>query len=252
MECVTHRDYAWFVTFTYNDEALPITLDVDGAPVPTLEKKTFLKWLNNQTADLGPFRYYSVGEYGDLSGRPHYHAAVFPQSIAQVSALADQWERQFGFTTAAPLNTQRARYLAQYTTKKLTAADDDRLKGCQQPEFRTSSRNPPLGHEFAEQLIEHYTIKPTAAQLVAERGDIERSWRFDGHVYPIGGYVLNYVRKGLGIPLLHRDRAQANPNYLDWHEVQEAEWNPREANDQRIKADAKKTQRLYRTTAAKL
>lgn len=245
MEVCTHGDYSWFVTLTYAPEALPITLDSDGAPVATLAKKAFRRWVDNQQQDLGYFGYYAVGEYGDLSGRPHYHMAVFPQHAGQVNALCDNWRRRFGFAQVAEMCDERARYLSGYTCKKLTAANDDRLRGNQEPEFRVSSRRPPLGAAFAEAVAQHYKTNSAAKKVLEERGDVDRTWRTGGRIYPIGQWPLKRIRELLGIPLLHRDRAQ-HPGYLDWHELQEALCEPEKGDNQDAQIKAKRWQKLHR------
>lgn len=250
MESVTHGQMGWFLTLTYDPEHVPIAYDHENQEaIETLDKSEFKKWIKASQRSLGSYRYYAVGEYGEVTGRPHYHMAVFPQSYAQVLALCDMWEE--GFHTLSEMCDERARYLANYTAKKLTKADDQRLALCQEPEFRCSSGRPPLGADFADRIIEHYK-QPKFAAIVEERGDIERSWRLGGRTYPIGQYPLTRIRKGLGIPLLHRERARANPRYLDYHETEETECNPEEAKGMEVRIRGKKTQRLHRSTSIKL
>lgn len=245
MEWLTHYKQtgvnSYFLTFTYAPEHLP----ENGS----LEKDYFLKWINNATRDCDPFRYYAIGEYGEESGRAHYHMAIFPKNAAQIDAIRAYWKK--GFTQAAEMEHERARYLANYTTKKLTKRTDHRLAPGQEPEFRTSSRNPPLGAVFAENLITHWR-QPRNAAHIEQRGDIERTFRFENRIYPLGSWVLNHIRKNLGIPLLHRDRIAANENYLDYHHTQEAEWNPYEAESLDKKLNAKKKQTHYRGSSQKI
>ena len=220
MEQSTTNLYSWFQTYTYADSTLPLAQNTDY--VPTLKKKRFLKWLDNQQQAIGPFRYYAVGEYGERFGRPHYHAAIFPTHDGQITELRRAWRRRFGHTDEIELNPKLARYLAQYAAKKLTAPDDYRLEENQEPEFRESSRRPPLGRDLTDQIAETYR-SGNAARVVADRGDIERTIRLHGRIYPLPDWSLARIRKTLGIPLRHEDRAAAHPNYLDWHEIQEAE-----------------------------
>ena len=93
---------------------------------------------------------------------------------------------------------------------------------------------------------------PKAQNLINTRGDIERTIRIDGQIYPLGGWVLQRLRKKLGIPELHRDRIAANPNYLDYHDSQEAEWNQIEADQQERYLNAKKRQTHYRGQSQKI
>lgn len=197
-----------FVTLTYNDEKVPITEDGHQ----TLRKQKFRQWLaNTQKQVTGPFRYYAVGEYGDDTHRPHYHLVCFPTQFAQVRALQWAWRKK-GFTSAYPLNPQRAGYCANYTTKKLTKGDDPRLKPDQEPEFRISSKNPPLAKEFCDGLIKQYRQRKWKREVIDKRGDVIRVFRFNNRIYPIGDWALRYMRKELGIPQTERER-MLNPNY---------------------------------------
>lgn len=250
MENITNYDSyqleAWFITLTYNDQTVPVQADY----VQTLQKKKTLRWISDQQKTAGYFRYYAVGEYGELSGRPHYHLALFPRAPKQVGDICTAWENRFGYTKADPLNPERARYLANYTTKKLTKADDSRLLPGMEPEFRTSSRHPPLGAEFAAGLARFWS-QPKGKKLIEERGDIERCFRYQGKIYPIGDWVLTEARKMLGIPILHRDRLQ-HPRYEEFHELQEAIWEPDQAKALEARLNGKAIQKLYRSTSQKL
>lgn len=66
--------HRYFVTLTYDDEHLP--LDDKSRPVLVkLHLSAFLKRLRN----IFKFRFFGCGEYGDLTGRPHYHLILFSQ-----------------------------------------------------------------------------------------------------------------------------------------------------------------------------
>jgi len=210
-----------FVTLTYNEKSVPIESGDDGAPVHTLKKKRFLKWVNNVQRNVGSFRYYAVGEYGDDTFRPHYHMAIFPRTNQQIPEIMSLWKDAFGFVTVGEMDAKRARYLANYTTKKLTKDSDERLQTNQEPEFRTSSRRPPLGSRSVDFLCAPYRTGD-GRSILEERGDVERTFRFDGKVYPLDAFILRKMRGELGIPLLHRERIEANPNYLEFHASQEA------------------------------
>lgn len=224
MENAAYPDYAWFLTLTYDDENVPRTPD----GVPTLHRSEFQTWIKKAYRHRGAFRYYAVGEYGDHTLRPHYHMAVFPQRGCEISRLADFWTK--GFTSASPLNAQRARYLAEYTAKKLTKNTDPRLEPAQEPEFRVGSRRPPIGAALLPSLVRAYRSR-AGQKIIAERGDVERTFRVSGEVYPISEYILRKLRTRLGLPLLHRDRLN-HPGYYEWHQTQEAENNPSLALEQ--------------------
>ena len=170
---------SYFATFTYSDDHVPVT--VEG--IQTLDKKAFRKWLRGQLR-ISAFRYYAVGEYGDKTKRPHYHMALFCQNDEQADSILRSWQQRYGFTQVSEMHDEKARYLANYTAKKLTKADDARLEPGQEPEFRISSRNPPLGAAFIDVLVETYS-KGHGKRLVEERGDIDRTFKWNGRKYPI-------------------------------------------------------------------
>lgn len=238
MEWVECPIPSYFVTLTYAPEHIP----ENG----TLDKKYVHQWVKDtQKRYTGPFRYYLVGEYGDCSQRPHYHLAIFPKHVAQIHAFQAAWKK--GFVQATEINHARARYLANYTAKKLTKTRDPRLEG-REPEFRSSSRNPPLGAAFVERL----SRQPSLKKIVAQTGDVPRTFRIDGKIYPIGCWALTQLRNNFDIPQTHAGRSKANPNYLNHYPLEGAEWNPEEAELMEIRIDAKKKITFHRGEAPKI
>lgn len=237
----THGHPAYFTTHTYSEATVPRTIE----GIETLDKSSFRKWLQSQRKNHGPFRYYAVGEYGDNTFRPHYHMALFSESSQQASAILESWQEKYGFITVTEITDERARYLANYTAKKLNKPDDPRLCFGQEPEFRISSRNPPIGADFINVLYKTYTAR-AGAQIIKDRGDIERTFRWNGRIYPIAPWILNKARERLGIPITHTERL-THPEYEKWHEIQEAIYDPETAHNMETHLNAKKIQRLYRT-----
>lgn len=122
--CITKRRNDWtfrikkelekaysmvFLTLTYTDESIPlinekgdiyrayeIPMNDRYAYLPSLNKKDVQKWLkklrkldqDNQNSKL---KYYIVGEYGDKTGRPHYHAIMWNYSIKQENSFEEKW-----------------------------------------------------------------------------------------------------------------------------------------------------------------
>ena len=62
-----------FVTLTYAD-----------APV-SLSKRDCQLFLKRLRKRCGSFRYYLAGEYGEESGRPHYHACIFGLDFLRIA-----------------------------------------------------------------------------------------------------------------------------------------------------------------------
>ena len=241
MEQHAWPERSWFLTLTIDDDHIEVTEDGH----PTLRKAPTRQFLANRQKRGPSFRYYLVGEYGDLSLRPHYHLALFPEPGAGPEIVTDYW--QYGFTQATEMTRERAGYLAQYTTKKLTKAGDERLERGQEPEFRTSTRKPPIGAAFIQPLVQHYQGKHGSG-ILAERGDIERTIRFDGRVYPIAPYILDKVRAELGVPLRHADR-MCHPGYSEWHRLEDTEKCARQHDASEVMARAKAKRRRSRRSA---
>jgi len=126
---ITHEasehEISSFVTLTYDDNHIPTH---NSLHYPDLQK--FWKRLRKE---IGPLRYYAVGEYGDNTQRPHYHAVIFGHAFEadrlilrrEPSLLwtSPQLERAWGLghVSVGALTFETARYTASYVTKKLRA-----------------------------------------------------------------------------------------------------------------------------------
>jgi len=225
----------WFLTFTYAPEHVPVAPESGEL---TLRKKAFLKWINNCQRDLGKLRYLAVGEYGDKGSRPHYHAIVFNQPEEQILELSERWHR-YGFTQHAPFTRERASYITGYTVKKLNG--DRQAIAAQkgvEPEFRTSSRIPPIGSPCLPVLLHQYRSR-AGKHVLARNGDVARTFRFSGKIYPFDPYILRKLRGALDIPQTHAGRIDACETYLQYHNDEAAQICPIEAHAARTRYVAK-------------
>lgn len=114
-----------FVTLTYSDANLP----TNGSLYPE-HLKGWLKRLRERIAPQR-IRYFAVGEYGDRTERPHYHAAVFGFMPCTGGVLSRRGEcpcrsctlvREswgFGHVMVAELSFKSAAYIAGYVVKKM-------------------------------------------------------------------------------------------------------------------------------------
>ena len=237
LEMSTTTSQCWFLTLSIENAHIPTICTAEGEYVQTVHKPQLKAYLARATQNAGPFRYYAVAEYGSDTMRAHYHMAIFPRNDAQIDIITDQWG--LGNVETTPLGIERAAYLVGYALKKLTNPKDERLRSGQSPEWRESSRAPPLGYAAALAIADRYR-EGHGAKILAERGDVERTFRIARKVLPLAPQLLTVIRRQLGIPLLHRERLD-HPGYQEWHGLQEsAEWEPEIANAEEIAFKAKK------------
>lgn len=208
LEAGTHL-VSSFVTFTYNNDHVPFERGEDGAPVVSLRKR-HVQLLHKRLRRAGHrLRFFTVGEYGNRTGRPHYHSLYFGLDTDTLStALRATWEH--GHVDVKSLINKQCAYAARYTVKKLTSDSDVRLDGTQEPEFSVMSLKPYIGKLAVPMLVDLNTTRG-GAEAIARTGDVARFCRIEGKVYPLDRTMLNGVREYLGIPLLDRERLTAEP-----------------------------------------
>lgn len=190
-----------FLTLTLDDKHLPragdivkvmrnadgskfvIYASVDNSLLPYQVEK-FLKRLRQA---VGPFRYFLVGEYGDISNRPHYHAALFGIGPEHEASVLKAWG--MGHVMLAELNIQTIRYITGYVTKKMTSKSDDRLNG-RYPEFRLMSKG--LGRGFVDSVVASLDCA-AGEKILAD--DVPDALRLSGTVAPLGKYMRGKIRE---------------------------------------------------------
>lgn len=105
----------YFVTLTYDDAHLPLTPD----GIPFLEKEVIKKFFHNFRNHLGyKIKYFGVGEYGDMFGRPHYHFILFNymgDNIMLYDEIAKHWKN--GNCDIRYLSERLCNYCAKYMIK---------------------------------------------------------------------------------------------------------------------------------------
>lgn len=123
-----YYDSTSFATFTYSDETLPADLSIDKTVITLLIKRI------RKALEPRRIKYYANGEYGEKTGRPHYHAILFGiqpcfhcWSCCKTHMTADKpsgdceilrkaWPK--GIVDLGPLNYLTARYVANYMLKE--------------------------------------------------------------------------------------------------------------------------------------
>ncbi len=148
MEARMHSESA-FVTLTYTDDHLP-----EGGHLSVHHLQQFLKDLRKKIYPR-KIRHLSVGEYGTLKGRPHYHAVIFGIGSEElIHILPTVWQKGSvepnRFKPFGDLTEKNARYIARYCTKKTHST---KLNG-RPKEFQTQSRNPAIGDSYIKEVAQ--------------------------------------------------------------------------------------------------
>lgn len=189
LEAQSH-EHSSFWTLTYDEANHPHDSSLN--PVHT---RNWLKRLRRSLENQGrSVRYYLVGEYGDTTQRPHYHAALFGVSEQETDLVGSVWP--YGFVYAGSLTSDSAGYIAGYVTKKMTSKDDPRLEG-RFPEFARMSLKPGIGALSVDAFAETLTTIHGCESII-ETGDVPISYRSNGRNQPIGRYMRRKLREHLG------------------------------------------------------
>lgn len=177
----------WFVTLTYDPEHVPVSSVVDTETGEFIQGMTlvpshltkFMKDLRRYWEyhyDHTGIRFYACGEYGDESGRPHYHLAIFNlpfapdqlepwffnkehQQIYKCPVLEQIWAN--GIVAVGEVTFNSAAYIARYMLKKQKGPDAAAFYRSQgkAPEFSRMSRRPGIGADYyaqhRDEIYEH-------------------------------------------------------------------------------------------------
>jgi len=193
-----------FVTLTYDEDHLP-----EGGTLVPKHAQDWLKRLR-KALEPGSLRFYLVGEYGDQTQRPHYHAALFGLPGCQnnylsayhrahcncgpCSVLRKSWGH--GKTDCGTLNNDSASYLAGYVTKKMTAKNDPRLGG-RHPEFARMSLRPGIGAPAIPSIADPLTTD-AGVGFLAREGDVPKNVLHGRKPKPLGRYLVKKLREHVG------------------------------------------------------
>lgn len=167
---------AFFVTLTYKDSELP-----DGGNLSKRDVQLYLKRLR---ADVAPrrIRYFACGEYGDESGRAHYHLALFGALVPR--EIRQAWGK--GLVDISLLGPESAGYICGYILKQ-GLKSDSRAEG-REPEFRRMSRRPGIGGYAADEMGKRQR------EFSAVGEDVANVVRMGGKAWPLGRYMRERIR----------------------------------------------------------
>lgn len=236
LEAQKHK-HSCFVTLTYKPEEYP----KDGS-VSVREMQLWLKRLRKLSGGR-LIRYYVVGEYGDKSGRAHYHAVLFGVSAEELQLLQSSWTK--GLIHVGNVTPESASYVVSYVCKRMTKADDERLGG-RHPEFARMSTHPGIGapaiEDFAKPIREGIDID-TGEFYGLPNGDVPSCFRFNGRRWPIGRYLRRLLRRSLGLPEgepVAVGELRNYRRYIDLSAHGKRGWKVREDSRQQMEFKAKK------------
>lgn len=216
LESYTHENSA-FVTLTYSDDKLYYRNEKTGKELlqSTLCPKHLQKFFKRLRKAISPsrVRFYVVGEYGDKSYRPHYHAALFGYEPCWYGGTRHQkhtvggsccppcdtiykaWGK--GGIDNAHLENDSAAYIAGYVTKKLTNPNDlkamEILNG-RYPEFARMSNRPGIGADAVDQIA-NALLSQYGSHALTEHGDVPVSLSHGKQSLPLGRYLRQKLRR---------------------------------------------------------
>ena len=154
-EMKMHSESA-FVTLTYEDSTLPA-----HGSLHKRHLQLFMKRLRKQRPT--GLRFYGCGEYGGITGRPHYHVLLLNTCFSDMKKRSWGLERQehetyasaelrelwpYGENVIGEVNFETCAYVARYCTKVVTGDRAAAYYGLREPEFAVMSRRPGLGLEW--------------------------------------------------------------------------------------------------------
>lgn len=163
--------HRWFVTLTYDDEHYP-----PGGALVRRDMQLFMKRLRKRRFGnaRGTLRYLYCGEYGETTGRPHYHAVMFGvdfpdrREYGKSKSGLPQWASAeldalwgLGRCLLGTFTPESAGYVAGYVLKKVlgepsrecyTFLDHNTGELIYAPPFQIMSRRPGIGAAFYDKF----------------------------------------------------------------------------------------------------
>lgn len=144
-----------FVTLTIDDENLV------GDSVYKRSVVDYHKRLR-KNLDGRKIKYFTVSEYGELFGRPHYHEILMNVSagkpcssdLGDIPAIRRSWK--YGFIKVEPASASSIRYVLKYLDKEFDELSSYKALGVNPP-FRLMSKG--IGSKFIESLPNYLNDK---------------------------------------------------------------------------------------------
>lgn len=154
---------AVFATLTYSDDKLPVS----SRGAPTLVRRDATLFMKRLRKKFGPnIRFFGCGEYGGVTGRPHYHILLFNfdppdkkfykfakggERLYNSASLDDVWT--YGYVVLGDVSFDSARYVAGYILKKVKGAGPFCDVTNREAEFGMMSRMPGIGRKWLDAYV---------------------------------------------------------------------------------------------------
>lgn len=166
-----NNHFTFFVTLTYNDDNLPLCPECGKPYICKYDSMDFVNSCKKFFSFFGlTFRYFLVGEYGETSGRPHFHLLAFLNEDGVSDISKTSFDEKFfvksfetiwkyGFVYCGGASDGAAAYCAKYCLKNIPYEHDrcHHVNG-----YLSCSRKPIIGYSFVEKrgdyLLEHPEI----------------------------------------------------------------------------------------------
>lgn len=178
-----------FVTLTYDDAHLPLYGSLDKTAFPRFMKRL------RKSIEPAKVRFFHAGEYGELYGRPHYHACLFGYDFGdkynwavrndlpvwRSPSLEALWP--MGQSEIGSVTFESAAYVARYIMKKVTGrnaaseyafVDENGELRFMEREYTTMSRRPGIGKPWLDKYM--YEVYPEDS--VVMRGTLMKPPRY--------------------------------------------------------------------------
>lgn len=192
LEALEHEDNS-FLTLTYSDQHLPS----NGLVCPRA-LQLFIKRLRK--ASNRKLRFYGVGEYGELTHRPHYHLALFgyptcdlgrthairKECCEQCNEIRKVWGK--GNIVLGSLTGESAAYIAGYVTKKSVEINEETRKP-----FARMSNRPGIGAGAMDD------VASTLMEAGYSELDVPSSMNHGQGSWPLGRYLRRRLRIRMGM-----------------------------------------------------
>lgn len=210
LELRLHGD-ASFMTLTYDPESKHYP---EGGVLVPKHLTDFIKRIRRNFTS-NPIRYFAVGEYGERSGHPHYHAILFgyptcsgsmcyrkkPIRCQACEIAFNAWGK--GHIFNGDVTKDSCAYVAGYVTKGWTTINEytnaeGRLGG-RPPEFARMSRSPGLGAGAARAIADNLSRMSLFSEaFLGASPDVPGVLISDNKRQPVGRYLKTVMRRRLG------------------------------------------------------